>query len=793
VVFFVASGLQLAMQDLNTSRFRQRASRVLASASEDDQNAALSQIKYSSQHISGAGGQRQQGDVADLRNLHDVAHSRILRSREAKKSRDRDREISAKATSQGEDAVLSAKAAAMERKNARNRRRESDNRGRDNNHNDNVDSNDTREDETTAAGITSLLQQSADLRALEIEQERQKHTELLFHMSDLVGGLKDSTILMNKLVVEQNEQLEQIGQEAEENVGELERQKQSMEKETKKMTMSFWTTVYTAAWLIFMFIVTYVVIKIFPKPVYAQALSFPPVPSRASSSVWGVRGRSFYSCIAASTVAAAESDGVMGAKTIAFEQGWGSRVAPGISHRAFPYSGGTGGKVRGLGIGSEGEDVDNAGVELVTLRLEDCLVASETAPTAAPAGSRLRDCIDAAVWSGLKGTTRLSLQLLDQYMNGDSNDGFLRRYINMLPVEAELLTPVHWKEEGDHNDDGEDTSFAALQEAYPPLARRVRRQRSNYRKLYQLLSSPPVRGGGQQQQQQQQQPGAVVPSAAELPYSRFVWAMECVSSRAFSGSESTLALSSATSKFQLGAVCSAACFSLAVVAAGLPTVQVPGGLLDRETLVVALATLSTVFLMPAVLDSTGIGAGIAGAGGTGGACVLLPVIDSCNHRSASDANCEMAYEVSKDAFVLRSKGVIPKGSELTISYGNTRDNDEFLQYFGFVEENNPHDRYRLVIEPSAPGKDRKEGEEEKEEEEVVVTRGPRAEWTMPRGLAVTDDQLKSALRRDLDRLRAARDAASAAAAGGGSKRWGLLAVFLAEKMKVVEAALVRLL
>ena len=223
------------MQDLNTSRFRQRASRVLAGASGDDQNAALSQIKYSSQHISGA------GDCADLRNLHDVAHNRILRSRESKKSReqDRDREISAKATSQREDAVLSAKAAAMERKNARNRRRESDSRGRENNSNNNDDGNDTREDETTAAGITSLLQQSADLRALEIEQERQKHTELLFHMSDLVGGLKDSTILMNKLVVEQNEQLEQIGQEAEENVGELERQKQSMEKETKKMTLSF--------------------------------------------------------------------------------------------------------------------------------------------------------------------------------------------------------------------------------------------------------------------------------------------------------------------------------------------------------------------------------------------------------------------------------------------------------------------------------------------------------------------------------------------------------------------------
>ena len=121
-------------------------------------------------------------------------------------------------------------------------------------------------DTTTAEGITSLLQQSADMDAQEIEQERMKHDELLFHMSDLVSGLKDTTLLMNKMVVEQNVNLSEIQQEAGQNIEELEQQKDKMKQETDKMTMSFWTTLYTAAWLIGMFVATYLVIKIFPAP-----------------------------------------------------------------------------------------------------------------------------------------------------------------------------------------------------------------------------------------------------------------------------------------------------------------------------------------------------------------------------------------------------------------------------------------------------------------------------------------------------------------------------------------------
>ena len=121
-------------------------------------------------------------------------------------------------------------------------------------------------DKTTAEGITSLLQQSADMDAQEIEQERMKHDELLFHMSDLVSGLKDTTLLMNKMVVEQNVNLSEIQKEAGQNIEELEQQKDKMKQETDKMTMSFWTTLYTAAWLIGMFVATYLVIKIFPAP-----------------------------------------------------------------------------------------------------------------------------------------------------------------------------------------------------------------------------------------------------------------------------------------------------------------------------------------------------------------------------------------------------------------------------------------------------------------------------------------------------------------------------------------------
>ena len=54
---------------------------------------------------------------------------------------------------------------------------------------------------------------------------------------------------------------------------------------------------------------------------------------------------------------------------------------------------------------------------------------------------------------------------------------------------------------------------------------------------------------------------------------------------------------------------------------------------------------------------------------------------------------DVAFEFFGDAYSLSIKGgTVQKGEELFISYG-ARSNDQLLMYYGFVEENNPHDVY----------------------------------------------------------------------------------------------------
>ena len=69
-----------------------------------------------------------------------------------------------------------------------------------------------------------------------------------------------------------------------------------------------------------------------------------------------------------------------------------------------------------------------------------------------------------------------------------------------------------------------------------------------------------------------------------------------------------------------------------------------------------------------------------------------------------------------------------------------------------------------------------------------MTRGPRAEWTVPASLTDTDDsRLRATLRDELDRILQAR-----ASLGEAEPSDRLLRAFLSEKGKVLEAALVRL-
>lgn len=71
--------------------------------------------------------------------------------------------------------------------------------------------------------------------------------------------------------------------------------------------------------------------------------------------------------------------------------------------------------------------------------------------------------------------------------------------------------------------------------------------------------------------------------------------------------------------------------------------------------------------------------------------VICPIIDMANHQSLG-VSANVAYEFFSDAYSLTAIQAIPSGKEVYISYGE-RSNDQLLQYYGFVEANNPNDIY----------------------------------------------------------------------------------------------------
>jgi hypothetical protein len=77
-------------------------------------------------------------------------------------------------------------------------------------------------------------------------------------------------------------------------------------------------------------------------------------------------------------------------------------------------------------------------------------------------------------------------------------------------------------------------------------------------------------------------------------------------------------------------------------------------------------------------------------------CVLLPAIDSSNHQGTNPV-CNIALQPIKGAFQMTANRDIVVAEQITISYGN-RNNDDLLQYFGFVEVDCAFDRY-VVQDP----------------------------------------------------------------------------------------------
>lgn len=71
---------------------------------------------------------------------------------------------------------------------------------------------------------------------------------------------------------------------------------------------------------------------------------------------------------------------------------------------------------------------------------------------------------------------------------------------------------------------------------------------------------------------------------------------------------------------------------------------------------------------------------------------MTPGIDFINHDSRMTDRANVAFEYFSEKFVVRCGEDYNPGDEVFISYGS-QSNDSFLQYYGFVEANNPADTF----------------------------------------------------------------------------------------------------
>lgn len=76
---------------------------------------------------------------------------------------------------------------------------------------------------------------------------------------------------------------------------------------------------------------------------------------------------------------------------------------------------------------------------------------------------------------------------------------------------------------------------------------------------------------------------------------------------------------------------------------------------------------------------------------------MTPGIDFLNHSSSVSGEAEVSYEYFSEKFVVQAGEDYEEGDQVFISYGR-QSNDSFLQYYGFVEEDNPCETYAFATQ-----------------------------------------------------------------------------------------------
>ena len=262
-------------------------------------------------------------------------------------------------------------------------------------------------------------------------------------------------------------------------------------------------------------------------------------------------------------------------------------------------------------------------------------------------------------WDALPWYVQLSLYLfkldvLDSTKPGSSsgdtnkNDRIdLRPWLDALPRPFDA-TPIHW-------------SVQSRQEhlQYEPLVQAVAKQQVQWKRWHteacRIIEDPTI--------------------AKQLTWDRFLWGCEMARSRAFSGGYTGTPFNPLLYAFTL------------LLVAGYVGLHL--GTLEQAANGAGVV-LSAFVLRDFVLPKLG------NKDQKRRRYVVCPLIDMANHHSIH-RQAAVSFEFFQNAYSLAAVSANPQeddSSEIRISYG-PRSNDQLLQYYGFVEIDNPHDVYLL--------------------------------------------------------------------------------------------------
>lgn len=239
-----------------------------------------------------------------------------------------------------------------------------------------------------------------------------------------------------------------------------------------------------------------------------------------------------------------------------------------------------------------------------------------------------------SLWAESMWDHRLAFKLLHEIkvvgLEGSEKSSWLRQ----LP--SSYSTPLHW-----------DPAVLREETQYVALADKVEKQRREWAALHSKWMAA----------------ASTLPSVS---FEEFVQALECVNSRAFSGAFEGSSASERRSLLTFTAV-----LTIAFPALNFGTWE--------QSLSAAIVVGLSVLAKDVIFSKA---SGLK-------RYVVCPFVDMFNHRST--VSSDVSYNYFADAFELRTQGHT-KGEQVFISYGK-QSNDRLLQYYGFIDEDNPYDSY----------------------------------------------------------------------------------------------------